>query len=60
MKLTIEIEAKYGSPFQKRFANDSLLANLKAWRSFLVLQHKKNEITVEIDGNNIKHLDWIN
>lgn len=59
MDIKIEIKSKYGSTFQKRFALDVLLTILKAWQSFVLTRHKKNALEVKVNGNNIKHLDWI-
>lgn len=55
---TISIGAEFGSKFQEEFAGNSLLIALKAWQSFLIGQHKKNKISVEVgDGNFLQDID---
>lgn len=59
-KTTITVTAKFGSKFQRSFAEKSLMTYLRSWKSFLDDQHKKNEVKIEVDGINIIHLDWFN
>lgn len=59
-EVTIKISAKFGSKFQEQFARDSLMAVFRSWRTFLNTTNKKNEVNIEINGQNIRHLDWFN
>lgn len=54
----IEISGKFGSKFQEQFARDSLMGILKAWKNFLHSAHRKNEITIEINGSDSNVLDF--
>lgn len=59
-EVNIKIEANFGSNFQEIFARNCLTSILKAWQSHLENSHKKNEIRIEINGDNIRNLDWFN
>lgn len=49
-KITIQIEAEWGSDFQKEVALDSLKVIIEAWSNFRDKSHKKNKITYKIKG----------
>jgi hypothetical protein len=57
-ELNINIKVKFGSRFQEICGRDTLMASLKSWVSFVQWANKKNLVKVEIDGNNLKYLDW--
>ncbi len=47
--IVIKINEKYGSEFQEDFARESLFNMLDAWLRFVNFNHKKNNITIEIE-----------
>lgn len=59
-KADIEIEVKFGSKFQEKFARDSLFAALKTWKEFVVFAHQGNSVQIKINGDLIHHLDFFN
>lgn len=58
-KLTIEIEAKFGSKFQQSYAEEVLLIMLKSLTSQVNHLHKKNEIKININDVDVKNYVFI-
>lgn len=50
-KITITIDAKWGSEFQQEFMEDMLKVLLKTWKDYSESKHKQNKITYIIDTN---------
>lgn len=48
-KITIKIEAQYGSSFQQECAVSALKAMLLAWETHVQMRHKKNKVKVMLD-----------
>ena len=46
--ISLEINASFGSKFQKETALDALALMLKAWTQFYELNHKKNKIEFKV------------
>jgi len=53
---SIWIEGEYGSPFQRKFAIDSLIAFLSAWQNQLRLSHKSNKIKIMVGDKTLVEL----
>lgn len=47
-KITIKIDAEYGSGFQQKVAESSLASFLVGWTMFYNYRHQKNHITYDI------------
>jgi len=57
-KITIEITEEL-TPMHRNLFNDMLYMSLKALVIFWNARSKKS-FKILVNGNNIKHLDWIN
>ena len=57
LDITLEIDGKFGSDFQKEFATDALALLLNSWAEFCENRHKKNKIEMWIDGKDAKY-NW--
>ena len=50
----VTIKVKYGSEFQKEYMRDSLDVLLKAWGQSVGATHKKNEVGIFYDRNELR------
>jgi hypothetical protein len=50
-KITINIEVKFGSEFQKEWLMGALRILLETWKNVAESKHKGNKIIYEIDTN---------
>jgi hypothetical protein len=55
-EIEIKISAKWGSEFQRSVSYQSLISFLKAWTAFRRATHKKNLVTMTVDGNDIDEI----
>ncbi len=52
--VTLEIDGKFGSEFQRDSATEALQLILVSWINFYEIRHKKNKITIWADGKDFK------
>ena len=45
-KKIVTVSGKFGSPFQKESAINSLMGMIRAWKDFYSSTHKKNDIKI--------------